>query len=40
MGPVATRSLAQMISNDVVGTRNIELATRLVVRDFTAPLSG
>jgi LacI family transcriptional regulator len=40
MGRVATRSLAQMISNDVVGTRHIELATRLVVRDSTAPLSG
>jgi len=37
---VATRSLAQMIINDVVGTRHIELATRLVVRDSTAPLSG
>lgn len=40
MGRVATRSLAQMISNDVVGTRHIELATRLVVRDSTAPLDG
>jgi LacI family transcriptional regulator len=40
MGRVATRSLAQMISNDVVGTRHIELATRLVVRDSTAPLRG
>jgi len=28
-----------MISNDVVGTRHIELATRLVIRDSTAPLS-
>jgi LacI family transcriptional regulator len=37
MGRVATRSLAQMISNDVVGTRHIELATRLVVRDSSAP---
>jgi LacI family transcriptional regulator len=37
MGRVATRSLAQMINNDVVGTRHIELATRLVVRDSTAP---
>jgi hypothetical protein len=27
-----------MISNDVVGTRHIELATRLVVRDSTARL--
>jgi len=40
MGRVATRSLAQMISNDVVGTRHIELATRLVVRDSTAPLDS
>jgi LacI family transcriptional regulator len=40
MGRVATRSLAQMIRNDVVGTRHIELATRLVVRDSTAPLNG
>jgi LacI family transcriptional regulator len=40
MGRVATRSLAQMISNDVIGTRHIELATRLVVRDSTAPLAG
>ncbi len=37
MGRVATRSLAQMITNDVVSTRHIELATRLVVRDSTAP---
>jgi LacI family transcriptional regulator len=40
MGRVATRSLAQMITNDVIGTRHIELATRLVVRDSTAPLNG
>jgi LacI family transcriptional regulator len=40
MGRVATRSLAQMISNDIVGTRHIELATRLVVRDSTARLNG
>jgi len=40
MGRVATRTLAQMISNDVVGTRHIELATRLVVRDSTAPPGG
>jgi LacI family transcriptional regulator len=40
MGRVATRTLAQMISNDVVGTRHIELATRLVVRDSTARLDG
>ena len=36
MGRVATRSLAQMINNDVVGTRHIELATHLVIRDSTA----
>jgi LacI family transcriptional regulator, galactose operon repressor len=40
MGRVATRSLAQMIKNDVVSTRHIELATRLVVRDSTAPPVG
>jgi LacI family transcriptional regulator len=40
MGRVATRSLAQMITNDVVSTRYIELATRLVVRDSTAPVSA
>lgn len=40
MGRVATRSLAQMINNDVVSTRHIELATRLVVRDSTAPFDG
>ncbi|HWI01294.1 MAG TPA: substrate-binding domain-containing protein, partial [Propionibacteriaceae bacterium] len=40
MGRVATRSLAQMINNDVVGTRHIELATHLVVRDSTAPHHG
>ena len=40
MGRVAIRSLAQMINNDVVSTRHIELATRLVVRDSTAPLDG
>jgi LacI family transcriptional regulator len=40
MGRVATRSLAQMINNDVVSTRHIELATRLVVRDSTAPHVG
>jgi LacI family transcriptional regulator len=39
MGRVATRSLAQMIANDVVSTRHIDLATRLVVRDSTAPPS-
>ena len=40
MGRVAVRSLAQMISNDVVGTRHIELATRLVVRDSTAAVDA
>jgi LacI family transcriptional regulator len=40
MGRLATRSLAQMITNDVVSTRHIELATHLVVRDSTAPASG
>jgi LacI family transcriptional regulator len=40
MGRVATRSLAQMINNDVVNTRHIELATHLVVRDSTAPPVG
>jgi LacI family transcriptional regulator len=39
MGRVATRTLAQLIRNDVVGTRHIELATRLVVRNSTAPPS-
>jgi DNA-binding LacI/PurR family transcriptional regulator len=29
-----------MIKNDVVSTRHIELATRLVVRDSTAPPVG
>jgi LacI family transcriptional regulator len=36
MGQLATRSLTQLISNTLVGTRHIELATRLVVRDSTA----
>lgn len=40
LGRVATRSLAQMITNDVIGTRHIELATRLVVRESTAALDG
>jgi LacI family transcriptional regulator len=40
MGRVATRSLGQMINNDVVGTRHIELATHLVVRDSTATHHG
>ena len=37
MGVVATRSLAQLITNDVVVTPHIELATRHVVRNSTAP---
>ena len=37
MGQLATRSLTQLINDTVVGTRHIELATHLVVRDSTAP---
>ena len=37
MGQLATRSLAQLISGNLIGTRHIELATHLVVRDSTAP---
>lgn len=37
MGQVATRSLTQLIDNSIIGTRHIELSTRLVVRDSTAP---
>jgi LacI family transcriptional regulator len=40
MGRVAVRLLAQVIRNDLVSTRHIELATRLVVRDSTAPPGG
>ena len=36
MGQVATRSLTQLINKTLVGTRHIELATHLVVRDSTA----
>jgi LacI family transcriptional regulator len=36
MGRVATQSLTQLIHHKMVGTRHIELATRLVVRDSTA----
>jgi LacI family transcriptional regulator len=36
MGQVAARSLRQLINNSMVGTRHIELSTRLVVRDSTA----
>ena len=37
MGQLAARSLSQMITDEVVGTRYIELATRLVVRNSTGP---
>ncbi len=37
MGQLATRSLAQLIGGNLIGTRHIELATHLVVRDSTAP---
>ena len=37
MGQVATRSLTQLINNALIGTSHIELATRLVTRDSTAP---
>lgn len=37
MGRVALRSLAQLIDDDIVATSHIELATRLVVRDSSAP---
>jgi LacI family transcriptional regulator, galactose operon repressor len=40
MGRVAIRLLAQLIRDDLVSTRHIELATRLVVRDSTAPPGG
>ena len=40
MGQVATRSLTQLINNSMVGTRHIELATHLVVRDSTAAASS
>ncbi len=36
MGRLAVRSLLQLVAEDVVGTRHLELATRLVVRDSTA----
>ena len=38
MGQLAVRSLLQLVAGDVVGTRHLELATHLVVRDSTAPL--
>ncbi|MGI8768456.1 MAG: LacI family DNA-binding transcriptional regulator [Propionibacteriaceae bacterium] len=37
MGRVAIRSLARMINHESVGSNHIELATRLVIRDSTAP---
>jgi LacI family transcriptional regulator len=40
MGQLAARSLSQMITDEVVGTRYIELATRLVVRNSTGPPPG
>ena len=39
MGRVAVRSLVQLIGEGAVATSHIELATRLVIRDSTAPLS-
>ena len=36
MGRLAVRSLLQLVAGDVVGTRHLELATHLVVRDSTA----
>ncbi len=36
MGRLAVRSLLQQVAGDVVGTRHLELATHLVVRDSTA----
>ena len=36
MGQLAVRSLLQLVAGDVVGTRHLELATHLVVRDSTA----
>lgn len=39
MGRLAVHSLLQLVDGDVIGTRHLELATRLVVRDSTAPLT-
>jgi LacI family transcriptional regulator len=39
MGRVAVRSLIQLIGDGAVATSHIELATRLVIRDSTAPPS-
>lgn len=36
MGQLAVRSLLQLVQGQVVGTRHLELATQLVVRDSTA----
>jgi LacI family transcriptional regulator len=38
MGRLAVRSLLQLVAGEVIGTRHLELATHLVVRDSTAPL--
>jgi LacI family transcriptional regulator len=40
MGQLAVRSLAQVITNDRIGTSHIELATRLVVRGSTSRLGS
>jgi LacI family transcriptional regulator len=40
MGQLAVRSLAQVITNDRIGTSHIELATRLVVRGSASPLDS
>ena len=37
MGRLAVRSLSQLITGDFLGTSHLELATRLVVRESTAP---
>lgn len=37
MGRLAVRSLSQLINGNFVGTSHLELATRLVVRESTAP---
>ena len=36
MGRLAVRSLLQLVAGEVIGTRHLELATHLVVRDSTA----
>jgi LacI family transcriptional regulator len=40
MGRLAVRSLLQLVTGDLVGTRHLELATHLVVRDSTAFLAS